>query len=401
MDRAGAQGQAGVAGVDQPRRRVVVLAAALLSVALAITLVLSAAAGSAAGAPAPKAKPAKGGGGSLFGVVLQGELTAAQQARLIELQPASVRFLLLWDFVQLSPGQCLPTNAGACNWNSIDPQVGAAAAAGADPFPFLYGGPSVLGLNTYKPPLGKQAQALWKAFLRAAVLRYGPNGTYWDGPFQSQFPGAKPNPVTEWQIWNEPGSPTYFRPKPNARKFVKLMRISQAAIRGANKKAKIVTAGLFSGGNRPRARGRIPAAPFLKRVYNVPGAENTFDAVALHPYASKVSGVMAQARALRRVMSAANDKGAKLWITEVGWSSNVNKKSLIAKGTKGQARTLRSAFNALLSERGPLGLQAVQWFSLEDVPKERSSCQNCPFTGLIRTDASTKPSFAAFKSFTR
>lgn len=372
------------------------LVVALLALSLGHGLPASAADGAGAAKPAPKGK-----GANLFGVVLQGSLSAAQQARLKELQPASVRFLLLWDTVQPGPGQCMPTNAGACDWSSIDPQVGAAAAAGAEPFPFLYGGPAGLGLSTFRPPLGNNAQGLWQAFLRAAVQRYGPNGAYWNGPFQAQFPGAKPNPVTYWQVWNEPGSPTYFRPKPNARKFVKLLRISRAAIRGVSKQAKIVMGGLFSGGNRPRARGRVPAAPFLKRVYNVKGAESTFDVVAFHPYASEVKGVLAQARAVRGVMSAANDRGAKLWITEVGWSSNVNKKSLIAKGLKGQARTLRAAFNLLLQEQGQLGLGGVQWFSLEDVERALSSCQNCPFTGLVRADASAKPSFNAFKSFTR
>lgn len=381
------------------------LAVAVLAVALAFSLAHSAPAstsGEGAGGAAAKAKkPRKGAGARLFGIVLQGDLSAAQQARLKQLRPASVRFLLLWDNVQSAPGQCLPNEGGVCTWGSIDPFVGAAAAAGARPFPFFYGGPAALGLNTFTPPLSAAASAAWKAFLRAAVQRYGPGGAYWQGPFQAAFPGSTPKPVTHWQVWNEPGSPTYFRPKPNARKFVKLMRISRAAIRSANRRAKVVTAGLFSGGNRPNARGRIAAAPYLDKLYKVRGAKGAFDIVALHPYASSVGGVLAQARAVRDAMRKGGDSGTQLWITEVGWASNVNRKSLIAKGLKGQARTLRAAFRALLRQRGKLRLGGVQWFSLEDVPRDRSSCQNCPFTGLVRTDASTKPSFGAFRSFTR
>lgn len=348
---------------------------------------------------APAKQQRSAAGARLFGIVLQGDLSAADVARLRALNPASVRFIVLWDGVQKSGGACTAAG-GACDWSSIDPLVGASASAGAAALPFLYGSPAVLGLKANTPPIGPQGAPLWQAFLRAAVGRYGPGGLYWQGPFQAAFPGATPKPVRDWQPWNEPGSPQYFRPKPNVHQLAKLLKISAAAIRGVDRRADVVLPGLFSGGNNPHARGRIPAAPYLRKLYKVKGVERSFDIVALHPYSSDVGGVIDQAESVRDAMKDAGDARTKLWITELGWASNVNKKSLISKGLRGQARILSKAFKALLRLRGKLGLGAVQWFSLDDAPRNQSSCPNCPFTGLIRTDASPKPSFNAFKRLT-
>jgi hypothetical protein len=115
-----------------------------------------------------------------------------------------------------------------------------------------------------------------------------------------------------------------------------------------------------------------------------------------------VKGVLAQARGIRKVMRNNGDARTKLSITELGWSSNPRNGSLLAKGVKGQARMLRTSFRELLQARRALRLRDVLWFSLRDVdPSGPGSCPNCPYSGLLNLNGTPKPSYTAFRSFTR
>ena len=87
------------------------------------------------------------------------------------------------------------------------------------------------------------ASAGWFNFLRLAVQRYGPNGTFW-----AANPTIPPRPIRVWQIWNEPNF-KYFVTHPNPGQYGKLVKISSGAIRSIDPGAKIVLGGLFA---RPR-----------------------------------------------------------------------------------------------------------------------------------------------------
>ena len=329
-------------------------------------------------------------GASLFGLVMQGDYDGViDAAALKELNPDSVRFLAAQSLVQTKPGDCTPTGGG-CVWTGLDQIVGGAAVAGSQPLPFMFG-------NSPKPPVKGAAATSWKQFLTAAVGRYGPGGAFWQ-----QFPQIPQHPIRVWQIWNEPGSPAYFKPKPNPATYVKLLGLSRQTIQAADRGAKIMIAGLFASADKGAIRGRIPAVQYLEQLYEVPGADKTFDLVALHPYSREVSGVIDQVEQIREVMADAGDSRTKLAITELGWSSNNPNGSLLAKGVAGQASTLKSAFKALLRGRSKYKLDTVNWFALRDIdvggPGE--SCPNCPFAGLMEVGGAQKPAYNAFLSFT-
>jgi hypothetical protein len=337
--------------------------------------------------------PMSKSGASLFGLVLQGYSHQIDAPALQQANPDTVRIILPEKLIKIKRAPCTSVGGG-CNWTGIDEQIGGAAQAGADPLPFLYG-------KSAKPPLSGAAAKDWRAFVTAAVQRYGPNGAFWNGPYQALYPGAQPKVVQTWQVWNEPGSPTYWKPRPNPAGYAKLLKASGQAIHAVDPKAKIMLAGLFASSDKGAIRGRMPAVQYLEKLYAVRGAKGLFDIAAIHPYSRDVNGVIAVVQQLRDVMRKHGDARKPLAITELGWSSNSANGSLLAKGTRGQATTLTSAFRRLLAVRSRFRLDTVDWFSLRDAPKGQSSCPNCPYAGLNKVNGRHKPAWKAFTSFTR
>ena len=69
--------------------------------------------------------------------------------------------------------------------------------------------------------------------MRAAVGRYGTGGTFW-----REHPDMPRLPVTDWQVWNEPNSPLFWKPKPDAAAYLELLRGFDSAARGADPQAR-------------------------------------------------------------------------------------------------------------------------------------------------------------------
>ena len=103
------------------------------------------------------------------------------------------------------------------------------------------------GASSSRPSTTAQRTA-WQTFLKAAVARYGPGGTYWSTGYKQRFgSSATPLPITSWQIWNEPNLKfsypgTTYQQK--AQKYGQLVQISHTAIRSKDPKAQIVLAGI-------------------------------------------------------------------------------------------------------------------------------------------------------------
>ena len=172
------------------------------------------------------------------------------------------RFLLSWRAVQPSED--------SFNWGPTDNLVGRLASRGIRPLPFVWGSPRWVTTSPHRPPLGTAfAEQAWSKFLRLAVARYKPGGSYWANGYLQQYgAGATPLPITSWQIWNEPNLQKYFDPAGTAaqaaQKYGRLLQISHDAIKSRDQDAKIVLAGLLGEGD-PRAWD------FLYGLYNVPG----------------------------------------------------------------------------------------------------------------------------------
>jgi Glycosyl hydrolase catalytic core len=296
------------------------------------------------------------------------------------------RFLLTWGSVQ--------PNQGSFNWGPTDRRVGAPASRGIRTVPALWGNPDWVGGSPSTPPIyGSLATQAWRNFLKAAVARYGPGGSYWATGYRQQYEGATPLPIRSWQIWNEPNLKGYFAPYPSPGKYARLVQISHDAIKSRDPKAQIVLAGLAG-------YGAVTAWDFLKNLYAVPGIKADFDVAALHPYAHDVDHVRLAIGRFRGVMTNHGDGTTPLWITELGWGSAPPDRFGINKGLAGQAQMLSGSFRLILSHRSAWNVQRIFWYRMRDNPADPSrSCSFCASAGLLYYNHSPKPAYNAFKGF--
>jgi hypothetical protein len=139
------------------------------------------------------------------------------------------------------------------------------------------------------------------------------------------------------------------------------------------------------------------AATFLQRLYAIPAARDSFDEVAVHPYAARAPGMERLVEAVRRVIVDNHDDAGML-ITEFGWGSQSGPRAVsFERGLGGQARQLRRAYRLLLAARRRLRLRGVYWFSWKDAAR---GCRICDSAGLFRAGSGLRPK-PAWLAFTR
>ena len=367
--------------------------------ALLIILVAIAALGlpGAAGAALPS---------DFWGVVANQAPSRAEAQTLERGGGESLRVPVNWAAVQPSPG-------AEPDWSSVDPYVRAAAEGGQSVLPFLTGAPvwavpaeGVGGARSPRTlPVQTAAQrAGWREFLRLAVFRYGPGGSFW-----TENPLLPARPIRVWQVWNEENY-KYFVARPNPAQYGKLVVESFRDLRSADGGARIVLGGLFirpKAGNAKPAPGRIKrawfAADFLERMYRAtPGVRGKFIAVALHPYSKGYRELTPEIEEVRAALKKSRDPGRALWLTELGWSSGKpdasNGHNQFEKGWQGQATELSGAFKLLQAKSASWRIKRVYWFSFTDSP---GTCNFCDGSGLFTQGFVAKPAWAAYKRFAR
>jgi hypothetical protein len=304
------------------------------------------------------------------------------------------RFPFVWDQIE-------PTK-GSFSWTEADQHIGTLAAFSVRSAPFVWGAPGWAGTGgLQRPPVTPSAQTAWQTFLKAAVARYGPGGTYWKpgGPYHQAFgANAVALPITSWQIWNEPNL-TGFYPggtyKQKATRYGQLVQSSHDAIKSKDPKAQIVLAGLTTQKD-PNVYN------FLNSFYAVRHIKDSFDVVAQHPYASDDAKIKTAINHVRSVMASHADKATPLWITEFAWGSGPTDSAGINKGSQaGQATALTNSYKMLLANRTAWNLQRVYWFLWRDPqPGTGPGCSFCGTAGLFQYDHTAKLAYNAFKAFT-
>jgi hypothetical protein len=298
------------------------------------------------------------------------------------------RTLLNWSMLQRSPG--------SFSWGGTDEFIGSLASYGIRPAPFVWGSPSWVAGSLATPPLDSAAdKQAWWGFLKAAVARYGPGGSYWANGYRQKFgQNATPLPIHSWQIWNEPNSAKFFAPNPSTSKYAQLLRISHDAIKSQDPQARIVLAGMLSYAN-PKSWD------FLDGLYDIGNVKGSFDAAALHPYAPDIERVQNAFQQFRRVMTEHSDAQTPLWVTEIGWGSNPPDQFGINQGLTGQESLLRQSFQMILNNRRAWNVQRLFWYFWRDPATHRpGSCNFCSSAGLLRYDRTPKPAYDTFRGFT-
>jgi hypothetical protein len=294
------------------------------------------------------------------------------------------RINLLWSVVEYQ--------RGARNWELYDQIVASAARSGIRVLPALVGSPRFAARKFEYPPRGRANTRRFARFITEAVRRYGTRGTFW-----AANRGLPYRPAKWWQVWNEPNFRGYWNGRPSARGYAKLLRTARRAIKRADRRARIVLAGL------PETRLGIPMRRYLPRLYRA-RARRLFDAVAVHPYARDHRGVMASVRRARRIMRRYRDRRKAIWLTEVGWATGgrVGKTTRKFKTSRrGQARRLRRTLSAVTRARRRYRIAKLVWFSWRDrPPNPRERSWWAIHTGLFTRSGHPKPAWPTLVRFT-
>jgi hypothetical protein len=294
------------------------------------------------------------------------------------------------------------------DWSRIDYQMLNAALVGVEVMPFFYSSPkwAVSGCSTESacqsvpPTSSQQAMEAFQDFLRDFVQRYGVNGTFWTDPNDEFDPPF--NPVRQYQIWNEPSSPTYWN-KPNAGQYGQLVKASHETITAVDPDARVLLAGLF-GTPQGDAASKNVMWKYLARFYDTSGISESFDAVALHPYSPDVKGLKFQLNKARKILNQHGDTEKEILVTEIGWSSakvkrNEEERPLI-KGKKGQAEILTQSYKFLLNNRGKYNIGSIIWYSWADADHKIVGCAFCNTAGLFTLQGKAKKSWKALVAIT-
>jgi hypothetical protein len=328
-----------------------------------------------------------------FGIAPQTPLGDADFARMRSGGVETIRLSMPWSSIQRSP-------RSDYDWSGFDAAMTDAAKNRIGILPVLGTSPGWATGNWRRMPVdGGRARRGWAEFVRAAVERYGPGGEFWaeHGPGTDRPLPAMP--IHAWQIWNEENF-FYFVKPVSVGRFARLLAITRPAIRRADPRAEIVLGGLFGAPKQGMPRA-LDAVDFLDQLYRRGGVKANFDAVALHPYAADVAELRRQVEAVRQTMARHGDRRSSLYVTEMGWGSAYNPKTVAFEvGLQGQARELRAAYRYLIANHGRLKLKQVDWFSWKDLP---GACSFCDSSGLFRAGAKfrPKPAWRAFVSFAR
>ena len=355
-------------------------AAALGALLLALALLSATPGADAARTAGPEGDAARAATPRLFwGVGTQSSVPASDYARMKRIGADSVRTVIYWPTVQPSAG-------GGFDWGPYDALLVDTARRGLEVFPVLYGTPDWLARDPRTMPIrtARQRRA-WLSFVKGAVRRYGPRGTFWQS-----HPDLPKRVFRRWQIWNEPNF-FYFAKPVSPGRYGTLLKRTSRALKSIDSGATVIVGGLFGRPKESPPRA-YSAVAFLRRLYGVRGAKAAFDGVALHPFARSARNLPGIVGGVRRVMRQRGDARTGLWITEVGWGSA--RDTAFEKGPRGQARELRRAFRLFMDRRRAWRIKRVFWFSWDDVP---GSCSFCDSTGLVRQSGRPKPAYSAYK----
>jgi hypothetical protein len=312
----------------------------------------------------------------------------------------SMRFALYWGAMQpYASWSDVPaeqksqfSNDGIDNvptqFGPLDTLVGDAARSGISLLPSVLAAPGWDGKGTpnaiTKIPV---RTAPYASFLKVLIKRYGPRGTFW----ATHHPKYA---IRSWQIWNEPNETSLWPIQPFAKDYVALLRAAHAAIKQADRSAKVVLAGF------PSAPGNTSWG-YLAQIYGVKGARGLFDVAGVHPYTKQPAGVITIIGKMRQVMNQHGDRNKPLIADEMGWPSSVGKtKDLFGFETNeaGQARNIAAVLPLLANARKRLGLSGFYIYTW--TAKEVRNAYTFDFSGLLRytgTRFVAKPALSAFK----
>ncbi len=326
---------------------------------------------------------------TFFGVAPQDPPTEADLMRIARGELGSYHVFLSWARIGRDPG--------SFDWSRYDQLLLGLARNGLEPIAYAFGTPERFADTASTPPtVSERALRGWERFLRAAVIRYGPGGEFWELVAVTE-PGIEPRPIRIWEIWNEVNAPAFWSPTPDPAEYATLLTRSALALQRVDPEAQIMVAGMFA---TPANEEAIESFEFLQRLYEEPGVAEATDLVAVHPYGPRVADVERQVQGTYEQMVLGGDGADGLWVTEIGWGSSPSVPSNLAKSPARQAALLRETYELLIERRADWNLQGALWYTWRDPQDPASVCGWCASAGLVDDDLDSKPAWRQYTELT-
>ncbi len=144
----------------------------------------------------------------------------------------------------------------------------------------------------------------YAAYAGAFAARYGPGGVFW-----RQHPALTADPVTTFEIWNEPDNGEFWTPAPDAAAYADLYLAARSAIDAVDPTARVIVGGLTA-----------PATFLPAMLAARPVLAGHIDGVAIHPYGAPLV-VLSKIRAARATLVLLGLGAVPLYVTEFGWTT--------------------------------------------------------------------------------
>jgi hypothetical protein len=192
--------------------------------------------------------------------------------------------------------------------------------------------------------------------------------------------------VQAWEIWNEENVSRFWTTGPDPARYAGLLRAAYPAVKSADPNATVVFGG--TSGND---------TGFVDGAYRA-GAKGSFDVMAVHPYTGSAPEAGAGLysfpgyRQVHDVMLGYGD-AKPMWLTEFGWSTTSDNWGV---SPQVQSDYLLRAYRML--EQDPY-VQVAIWYNFRNNWWDRDADGWEFQCGLMRTDFTPKPAYAAFKSY--
>jgi len=297
---------------------------------------------------------------------------------------------LSWKEIETTPGRY--------DWSWYDVLIEEAARANLRLMLIPNNSPDWATGAWNKMPSSGPALEAYIRFVRAAIERYGSGGAFW-----TQRPEVPKLPIVTWDIWNEPYVP-FQTQNPNPAAYAGMFKAVVSAVRGVDPEARFMLEADLG------IVGPDPQPPFLEALFDaVPDLGRYVDIVSLHAYTvnsptqcdrgkpvsqgfqswNPIRYELCRVQDIRRILDERGAGAARMWITELGWSTGGDKP--VNEAT--QAQYVREAYSKLREWRL---VDVVTWFHLKT--PERNPGYDEDFFGFLHADGSPKPAWGALTS---
>jgi hypothetical protein len=215
------------------------------------------------------------------------------------------------------------------------------------------------------------------------------------------------------------GNSRGFWAQPNPCGYTQLLKKTYPAIKAVRPDATVLVGGI--GGVQDKLGEKMAADTFLAYLYSY-GAQGSFDGVSYHPYTNPylpcastdpicvfdpnpsrkdpygLKNGWDRMLNAHNIMAAHGEGEKKIWMTEFGGATNGPPDGYRVLTEAEQATLLVAGYarNSQYTWAGPMC-----WFTYQDEGVNPLTDPSGDWMGLVRTDYSRKPAFAAYENLTR